>query len=233
MDSDNNLTDGETVSDETDSVTFADFISVSDDVSWYRIWTGDADRENGNYVDTSAFNDHGEGWIEAEDLALLDIDFAQAGDEYIWFQAWTGTDGLSEWESIEVDFSAALEMITTEISSDTPMDEMFVNEDEDVGTWYQIWIGDADGATGEYLDTEYGKGWVESEDLEDYVFELEDVGLHLWVHTYTDDGAQYGWEHWEVNLEGSSDEDSDGSGASDDIDLLGVDTTDDAAYIVE
>ncbi len=184
--------------DPSSSATFKDlFTDDAEKATWYRLSTGDEDG-NWSYVDTSAFNNSGNGWIEKEDLEDLDIDFAQANDSILWVQPWSNSEGLGDWVEGSVDFSNPTEDdITTQISEDTPMDQMFVDEDTSTDTWYQIWIGNAQGTQGSYLNTSYGNGWVKEENLRDYTFDLEDAGNDLWVQTWSD-GVTYNWEHWTV-----------------------------------
>lgn len=110
---------------------FADLISgLEGTTTWVRLWTGNEAGTEGGYVDTSDFNDYGNGWIEVGDLGELDIDFAQADDTELWVQQYNDTEGSGAWEHGAVDFSDATDGdITTQISEDTSMDQMFINQD--------------------------------------------------------------------------------------------------------
>ena len=142
--------------------TFQDlFEDTEGTATWYRLWTGDSAGVEGTFVDTSDFNEYGNGWIEVEDLDQLDIDFAQYDDEDLWVQTYNETDGEGDWVHDGVDFNPATEGdVTTEISADTTMDQMFVNEDEADGTWYRLWVGSADGLTGEYCPYSGSSMWI-------------------------------------------------------------------------
>ncbi len=191
--------------------TFADLFTDDSGATWYQLWTGNGDE--GNFVDTSAFNDEGKGWISAADLAELDIDFAQSGDTTLWVKAWDSTNGSQDWISGDVDFDAvAGDDITETTSGNAPLSSMFNVEDVSEGTWFQIWNGNEAGTNGAYLITDEGKGWVQAEDLDDYFYQATafagnqswmdnfgaDGGDELWVRTWTSD-TDYGWEHWTVD----------------------------------
>ncbi len=192
--------------------TFGDLFT--DDVgaaTWYRLWVGNGDE--GNFVDTSAFNSTGKGWIEASDLDALQADFAQAGDTVLWVKEWNAADGGSAWVGGEVDFSAIdTAVVTEEINGNVPLSTLFEGLDNAADTMYQIWNGDAAGNVGAYLDTAMGNGWVSADKLDDYFYQAEafagdDVfndgfgnfgNNEIWVKTVVD-GQNYGWEHWTVD----------------------------------
>ena len=183
------------------------FSDTADNTTWYRLWTGDSDGSNGNYVDTSSFNSSGDGWIAIDDLPGLEVDFAQADDSVLWVLPYSSTGETGSWTHGAVDFSeAATDDITSVISEDTPMDRMFTNRNEDPDTWYRLWIGDSSGKNGSYLDNSalnsYKNGWISSDSLDRVSFKVSDAGQDLWVRTWTPQ-ADYGWEHWSV--EGADD----------------------------
>ncbi|MCP4021136.1 MAG: trypsin-like serine protease [Desulfobacteraceae bacterium] len=193
-----------TFNDATFGDTFEDLFedSQGSNDTWYRLWTGDATGSEGDYVDTSAFNSYGKGWIESKELSTLDIDFQQYQDTTLWVQAWEGSAG--DWESGTVDFSVgAFNDITTDIDQDYAMNQMFTNYDAASGTWYQLWIGDQNFNVGNYVDTSVvnntGNGWVEAEDLSDLTFSLTNAGNDLWVRIWTPEDGRNTWEHWTVN----------------------------------
>ena len=58
--------------------SFADLFMDSQGMAeWYQLWTADA-WGAGSFVDTSAFNEYGNGWIQGEDLSNLQVDFVRA-----------------------------------------------------------------------------------------------------------------------------------------------------------
>ncbi len=190
----------------TADATFADLFTDDDaSTTWYQLYTSDGDG-SGSLVDTSMFNDYGNGWIEADDLESLLPDFAQANDELLYVKTWNATDGSSDWsEPGDITFTDIDGVTPTQtIAADTPMDEMFTDANLAEGTWYQLWIGSEDGGdyTGSYVDTsalnEYGNGWVQAENLDQLTFDLDDAGSELWVQTYVEGVGSYGWESWLV-----------------------------------
>lgn len=192
--------------------TFGDLFT--DDVgaaTWYRLWVGNG--AEGNFVDTSAFNSTGKGWIEATDLATLQADFAQAGDTVLWVKEWTPAGGGQPWVGGEVDFSAITTAEVEEsIDGNQPLSALFQGLDNAPDTMYRIWNGDADGNNGAFLVTDSGDGWVSADDLDDYFYQAgsfagdqtfidgfgEDGNNEIWVQTQVGD-VNYGWEHWTVD----------------------------------
>lgn len=205
------------------SSTFADLFKDTDFAAdaWYQLWTGNATGSKGNYVDTSAFNDEGKGWIKGEDLDKLLVDFAQADDTDLWvrnFDAGTG------WEHGAIDFSALNDVsvdnglnddgtagpgetgafVRTQVTDDTTMDKMFNVENLSSNDWLRIWVGNEEGTSGQYLDTSavnaYGNGWVQVDDLASLTFKAAFPGesKELWVTTWDEETGYAGWEHWGV-----------------------------------
>jgi len=196
----------------TAAATFDDLFTDSEaDNTWYRLWTGNATGTDGDWVDTSSFNDYGNGWIEKEDdLALLDPDYAQGTaeqDTHLWVQTWNVTDGASSWEHGAVEFSDITDVQqTSEVQGDTTFDEMFTDLDISTKgtTWYQFWVGDASGADGEWASTTYGNGWVELSNLstETFTAPAEGESTELWMRSYNSSTKEYsGWEHWTVTAD--------------------------------
>ncbi len=191
--------------DATSAATFRDLFSDTRTAAWYQLWVGNASGQ-GDYVDTSAFNAYGKGWLRADDLAYLDVDFARADDTALWVRPWDGSTGKEPWEWGHIDFSHARNnYITTIIDEDTAMDQMFTDYDVAGDTWYRLWIGDSGGAVGEFVDTSalnrYGNGWVRPENLSNLSFNLTDTGKDLWVQTFVSETGVKQWEHWTVQQE--------------------------------
>ncbi len=184
----------------TTTATFNDVVTDSETTAtWYRLWTGNAAGDEGNWVDTGSFNDYGDGWIDKNDLDKLDIDYLQEGDTELWIQPWNSSEGSGDWAHGAVDFSTATDAdITTNINADTAMDQMFTNDDATTDTWYNLWIGNAAGDTGSFVDTGHHQGWVQAANLGDYDFTTEDAGNDLWVETWTPEDGSLGWDHWSV-----------------------------------
>ncbi len=227
--------------------TFADLFTDDSGSTWYQLWTGNGN--TGNFVDTSAFNDEGKGWISADDLADLDIDFAQAGDTTLWVRVWDAENGTGEWEGGAVDLdAAAADDITETVSGNAPLSQMFNVEDTTENTWFQIWNGDEAGTQGAYLDTDEGRGWVTADELGDYFYQASSFvgdesffdtfgvagGNELWVRTWVgtdeDGGVDYGWEHWTVDnaVQGTIS----GVALSDNVMSLSVDTQGGATTLI-
>ncbi len=190
-----------TFSDATTAATFEDLFTDSETATWYQLWTGNS--SGGSYVDTSVFNVYGNGWINEEDLDQLDVDFAQADDTSLYIRPWDGSATSDSWESGTVSFSYASEnYITTSITSDTTMDQMFTDLDVSSNTWYRFWIGNSAGTSGSFVDTSslnaYGNGWVEASDLSSATFSLSDAGNDLWVQTFVAETNVDDWESWTV-----------------------------------
>lgn len=191
-----------TFHDAVSAATFQDLFSDSKTATWYQLWMGNSSGQ-GDYVDTSAFNSYGKGWLRADDLAYLDVDFAQADDTALWVRPWDGSAGKEPWEWGNIDFSHAQEnYITSIIDQDTTMDQMFTDFDVSTNTWYRLWIGDSTGTTGDYVDTSalnrFGNGWVKPENLSNLTFSLADTGNDLWVQTFVEDTKIKQWENWTV-----------------------------------
>ncbi|MFW5863309.1 MAG: hypothetical protein ACOCUB_01045, partial [Desulfohalobiaceae bacterium] len=55
---------------------------------WLQIWTGCSTEYGlqGSYVDTSAFNAYGKGWIHKEDLGGLSVTKDRAGHDELWLK---------------------------------------------------------------------------------------------------------------------------------------------------
>ena len=51
-----------TFNDVSGQSSFADFFTDSGEATWYQLWAGTTGSD-GSFVDTSAFNSYGEGWI--------------------------------------------------------------------------------------------------------------------------------------------------------------------------
>ena len=188
--------------DAHDTAAFGDLFSDSKSATWYQLWVGNSSGQ-GVYVDTSAFNSYGNGWIISDDLDYLDVDFTQADDTVLWVRPWDGSSPSEPWEYGNINFShAADNYIRTIIAKNTPMDQMFTDFDVSANTWYRLWIGDAAGVAGEYVDTsglnEYGEGWVKPENLASLIFSLNDAGNDLWVQTFVQETGIKNWEHWTV-----------------------------------
>ncbi len=192
--------------------SFADLFSDDNqDVTWYRLWTGDAEGNVGSYVDTGAFNRVGKGWIEKDDLPALKADFAQADDTDLWVQTWNAAEGNGPWSHAAVDFTDIEGVgVATTVTGDTALDQIFTNANVDNGTWYQVWLGDGDGS-GQYLNTPTGNGWIRpAEDgggLSGTTFPAADLGQYkeMWVRTWTETHQYTDWEHWTVTTTGESD----------------------------
>ncbi|MDA3832634.1 MAG: hypothetical protein PF495_04485 [Spirochaetales bacterium] len=187
------------------AATFGDLFSDSRTATWYQLWVGNSSGK-GVYVDTSAFNSHGNGWIIADDLNYLDVDFAQADDITLWLRPWDGSAVSEPWEWGNIDFSyARTNYINTTINENTSMDQMFTDFDVSNNTWYRLWIGDFAGTIGDYVDTsglnEYGSGWVTPENLSNLTFSLDDAGKDLWVQTVVLETDVKNWEHWTIKQE--------------------------------
>ncbi len=186
-------------------VYFSDlFIDDEERAEWYKLWTGDA-WGGGDFVDTSAFNEYGGGWIQGEDLSQLQVDFAQADDIELWVGRWNGSDLKITWSSGAVNFNNISGAdVTTSVTGDLPFDQMFSDMNVSPGTWYRLWLGNAVGTSGDFIDTtEYyagGNGWIRSEDLGKITFPApeSDHSIELWVQVYTDNSGIKGWEHWPV-----------------------------------
>lgn len=204
----------------TSSSTFADLIidSNADTTEWYRLWTGSYDGSSytGDYVDTSAFNDYGNGWISKENLANLNPDYAQANDTQLWVQTWDSANGQSEWMGGgDPDFNAIDSVsVTKEVTGTTQLSDMFSDSNVESGTWYQIWISQSDGTSGTYADfsstLDYGldgdgvpwaaQGWVQDSDLDQADYDPAMYsGDTIWIRTYTPTAGYTGWEGWTVS----------------------------------
>jgi len=186
--------------------TFGDLISDTGTTEWYRLWTGDADGLKGNFVETSAFNSLGNGWISSKHLKYLTPDFAQADDTDLWVQAWTAKKGFSEWVHDSVEFLVIDQVcITTKVTGDTPINQMFFDANVGLGTWYRVWVSDPDKPDGGYfLETPDGNGWIrpleEGGDLSAVIFPAAAPGesRELWIRTWTKDQQKPNWESWSV-----------------------------------
>ena len=190
--------------------SFADLFSDSGEATWYQLWTG-VTEDDGSFVDTSAFNSAEEstfnsarqGWIRESDLQYLKVDFTQADDTILYVRPWDGSSTEEAWESSEMDFSNAYSnMITSVISSDTSLDEMFTDHNKAHNLWYRLWIGNAEGTSGRWVDTnainQYGNGWILPENLSDVEFSLDDAGKDLWIKTWVKETGINRWHHWTV-----------------------------------
>ena len=220
--------------------TFGDLFSDSDvNTTWYQLWTGDATGTNGNWVDTSVFNDNGnkeaDGLVKKKYLLNIEADFAQADDTHLWVRTWNEDDGYGAWEIGAVEFNAITQgsipldssstavdgvTVTENVEGDTALNEMFNVENAGPDTWLRIWIENESGTGGSYLDTEYGEGWVKVSDYGNERFIAAEVGLsrEIWVTTWSSDTGYSGWEHWIVSTEQSG-------GAFDEIFYLHGDET--------
>jgi hypothetical protein len=186
--------------------TFGDLYTDTGNADWYRLWTGNATGSSGNFVDTSAFNSMGDGWIAKKHLAILKPDFAQADDTDLWVQTWSADKGFSEWVNGSVEFTVINQVcITTLVTGDTPLNQMFFDANVGLGTWYRVWISDPhDPDSGSFLDTPEGKGWIkpleEGGNLSSLLFPAADPGesRDLWIRTWTKDQQRPNWEYWTV-----------------------------------
>jgi serine protease len=189
----------------TGDIYFSDLFTDSEPgATWYKLKTMSGSGVE-DAVDTSALNVYGKGWIEAKDLGLLRVDFAQADDTVLKVGRWDDTTREITWSSGLVDFSSAAGGdITTQVDGDTPFHEMFNDWNVASGTWYQLWIGSADGTSGEYADTTAyysgGKGWIRAEDLHRIIFPAPGDGntVDLWVRVFTKESGYFEWEHWSI-----------------------------------
>lgn len=196
--------------------TFADLIidKNADITEWYRLWTGRLSGSDyiGNFVDTFAFNDYGNGWISKADLASLKPDYAQANDTQLWVQTWDSVNGLSEWMGgYDPSFNNIETVsVTTTVNGATVFSDMFNDENVEIGTWYQIWIGDAAATSGAYANfsgsVSYAggfeaQGWVQASDLGNVSFDPAlYAGDTIWIQTYTPTGGELkNWESWSVS----------------------------------
>ena len=184
------------------AANFAELFSDSGRASWYQLWT-DGPSVPGSFVDTSAYSTYGDGWIRSDDLDRLEVDFSQAGDTLLYVRPWDGSSTNEGWEHANIDFSyASSNYITTGINQNTPMDQMFTDLNTANDMWYRLWIGNAEGTKGSYVDTtsvnNYGRGWVRPEKLSDLSFSLSDAGQDLWVQTWIGQTGVKTWDHWTV-----------------------------------
>ncbi|MDA3786935.1 MAG: S8 family serine peptidase [Desulfobacula sp.] len=187
-------------------IYFADLFTDSEGLAeWYQLWTGNA-LETGNFVDTSLFNDYGNGWVQGRDLSQLRVDFAQADDTVLWVGRWSDPNLKMTWSTGNVNFgNISKEDVTTRVTQDLPFDQMFNDMNISPGTWYRLWIGNAAGTSGDFVDTTAyyadGNGWVRAEDLGKIMFPAPEYGnsIELWVQIYTPNSGKLGWEHWPVS----------------------------------
>lgn len=201
-----------------DDIYFSDLFSDSEpNATWYQLKTMSTSGAE-DFVDTSAFNAYGKGWIESNDLSQLRVDFSQADDSVLKVGRWDSTTLETIWSSASINFSTvAGSDITTQVTQDQPFHQMFTDRNIAPGTWYQLWIGNADGTSGEFVDTTLyysgGKGWIRAEDIHKIMFQAPGAGktIELWVRVYTKQTKTFGWEHWTVFHTGDGKYDLSGS----------------------
>lgn len=181
---------------------------------WVQLWTGNYvdGKYVGSFVNTSAFNEFGHGWIAVSDLANLDLDFAQYNDGQLWVKTWK--DGVtSDWIGNQnVNFQTSTQVaasIVTEISAPTTLNNMFTPKNTGAGDhWYQVWIGkQVNGQwVGNFIETA-DDNWIRLADLGKYTVKPEDFagGNQLYIQQASKgpgaSGYQvYGWENWPVDV---------------------------------
>jgi hypothetical protein len=190
----------------TPEAKFGDLFTDTGTAEWYRLWTGNETGTTGNWVNTSAFNDMGNGWIARKHLGIITPDFAQADDTHLWVQSWSASKGFGEWVTGPVEFTIINQVcITTQVTGDTPLTLMFHDANVGPGTWYQVWVSDQDDPeSGFFLDTPEGKGWIrpleEGGNLSSILFPAAEPGKSrdLWVRTWNKDQQKPNWEYWTV-----------------------------------
>ncbi|WP_198145950.1 LamG-like jellyroll fold domain-containing protein [Desulfonatronovibrio magnus] len=185
---------GLTVSPASSGTTsFGDIIHAAGNISWLRLWTGS--EALGSYVNTSAFNAYGHGWISVDDLDSLKMDFAQHENTTLYVLPWSGNNACG-WKKHDVDFQSSdlvIDSVNLDIDRDTYASEVFKVENVQNGNhWLQLWIGG-------YLDTSsfniYGNGWIEASDLSRLVIpgDAFSGGDSLWIRQYSQSPGSSSW----------------------------------------
>ncbi|MCP4021012.1 MAG: trypsin-like serine protease [Desulfobacteraceae bacterium] len=195
-----------TFNSATSSSTFADLFNDSSDYTWYQLWVGNSAGTAGNYVDTSDFNSYGKGWISASNISSLTPDYAHSDDATLWIKGWSSATGSSSFSKGSIDFDNISScQITTEVSGDTLLQNIFTDENTSSNTWYRVWIGNNTGTSGSYLDTTTlktgaGLGWVRESDLDDISYSpgVSGTSEEFWLRSWNQEAGDLGWEHWTI-----------------------------------
>ncbi len=194
----------------TADASFGDLITDTQrsGTPWYQIWTGNEAGTEGAYVDTGAFYENGNGWIQGDDLSSLFPDYCQADDAALWVRSWTQAGGYGNWASSAMPFNLIDSVNACDSATGpVPVDQMFNDENASSGHWYRIWVGDgaSEETSGSFLDTSLlnngaSQGWARASELALLSFTPDEPGAsqELWVRAWSPEAGNLGWEHWTV-----------------------------------
>jgi sugar lactone lactonase YvrE len=134
------------VSDISFTALFFDSQSTAD---WYQLWIGNASGNQGEYVDTSAFNTHGNGWISKNDLADLKVKNSYLVYSELWVGQYDSATKETTWSHGAVNFSNIItddsppSKVSQTSPSGTTQDSIptCTWAEDQSSTWYKFWLG--------------------------------------------------------------------------------------------
>ncbi|MDA3787011.1 MAG: hypothetical protein PF503_00710 [Desulfobacula sp.] len=135
---------------EASDISFADLFTDSQDtIEWYQLWIGNVAGSQGEYIDTSDFNNYGKGWILKDDLENLKVKSNYSAYLELWVGQYDGETKETIWSHGPVNFSNIIaddsppSKVLQISPSGTTQDSMptCTWAEDPASTWYKFWIG--------------------------------------------------------------------------------------------